>query len=137
MSDEDRPGNLPILHPGGAGAAEWGPGTRAVHVPRPEAPEQQPLGLPVYRSSTYAFETAQDYADVLGDRKTGYTYSRVDNPTADAFALAVAALEAPALDRPVATQPFASGMAAISTVLLALCGAGRHVVAPAAVYGGT
>jgi cystathionine beta-lyase/cystathionine gamma-synthase len=137
MSDEDRPGNLPILRPGGAGAAEWGPGTRAVHVPRPEAPEQQPLGLPVYRSSTYAFETAQDYADVLGDRKTGYTYSRVDNPTADAFALAVAGLEAPALDRPVATQPFASGMAAISTVLLALCGAGRHVVAPVAVYGGT
>jgi O-acetylhomoserine/O-acetylserine sulfhydrylase-like pyridoxal-dependent enzyme len=37
----------------------------------------------------------------------------------------------------VAAQPFASGMAAISTVFLTLCGAGAHVVAPAAVYGGT
>src|SRR5206468_9167637 len=73
----------------------------------------------------------------LGDRKPGYSYSRIDNPTANAFALGLAALEAHGLDRPVAAQPFASGMAAISTVFLALCRAGSHVVAPAAVYGGT
>ena len=83
------------------------------------------------------FDTAQDYADVLGDRQPGYSYSRVDNPTADAFALGVAALEAHGLDRPVATQAFASGSAATATILLALCSSGSHVVAPAAVYGGT
>jgi cystathionine gamma-synthase/O-acetylhomoserine (thiol)-lyase len=108
-----------------------------VHTPRPQPPSQLPVGLPTYRSSTFEFETAQDYADVLGDRRPGYTYSRVDNPTADAFALGVAALESHGVDHPVAAQPFASGMAAISTVLLTLCGAGSHVVAPAAVYGGT
>src|SRR4051794_5443984 len=137
MSDGDRPGNLPILEPGHSGATERGAGTRAVHLPATDAPPQRPMGLPTNRTTAFVFDTAQAYADVLGDRRTGYSYSRVDNPTADAFALGVAALEAPALDRAVATQPFASGMAAISTVLLALCSAGRHVVAPAAVYGGT
>jgi O-acetylhomoserine/O-acetylserine sulfhydrylase-like pyridoxal-dependent enzyme len=132
----DRPRNLPVVEPGGAGAA-WSESTRAVHAPRPDWPAQQPMGLPTYRSSAFRFDSAQDYADVLGDRKSGYSYSRVDNPTADAFALGVAALEAHGVDRAVAAQPFASGMAAISTVLLTLAGSGRHVVAPAAVYGGT
>src|SRR3954468_11090924 len=135
MSEQKpHPLNLPIVEPGGGHGGE---GTRAVHLARPAAPPQQTLGLPTYRTSAFVFDSAQDYSDVLGDRTPGYSYSRVDNPTADAFALGVAALEAPALDRAVASQPFASGMAAISTVLLALCSAGRHVVAPAAVYGGT
>src|SRR3954471_16034261 len=135
MSDEkQRPLNLPIVEPSGAAGGE---GTRAVHLPRPAPPAQQPLGLPAYRTSAFGFDTAQAYSDVLGDRSPGYSYSRVDNPTADAFALAVAELEAYGLDVPVAAQPFASGMAAISSVLLTLCRAGSHVVAPAAVYGGT
>jgi cystathionine beta-lyase/cystathionine gamma-synthase len=133
--DRDRPLNLPIVDP--ADATPGGEGTRAVHTPRPAPPRQPPVGLPTYRTSTFEFETAQQYADVLGDREGGYTYSRIDNPTADAFALGLAALEGHGCDRPIAAQPFASGMAAISTVLLTLCAAGRHVVAPAAAYGGT
>src|SRR3954470_15144360 len=132
------PDNLPIVEPDtGRAPAGSGEGTRAVHGPRPDPPPQQPLGLPTYRTSAFRFATAQEYADVLGDRQPGYSYSRVDNPTADAFALGVAALEGHGTDRPVAAQPFASGMAAISTVLLTLCSAGSHVVAPNAVYGGT
>jgi O-acetylhomoserine/O-acetylserine sulfhydrylase-like pyridoxal-dependent enzyme len=134
MSDDARPHNLPIVEPG---STQGGEGTRAVHLPRPQPPAQQPLGLPAYRTSAFVFDTAQDYADVLGDRQPGYSYSRVDNPTADAFALAVAALESYGVDTPVAAQPFESGMAAISAVLLTLCRAGAHVVMPAAVYGGT
>jgi O-acetylhomoserine/O-acetylserine sulfhydrylase-like pyridoxal-dependent enzyme len=142
LSEREPPGpehrNLPIVHPAGRDEAQaGGEGTRSVHTPRPAPPEQPPIGLPTYRSSTFEFETAQDYADVLGDQKAGYTYSRIDNPTADAFALGVAALEGHGTDRPVAAQPFASGMAAISTVFLTICGRGAHVVAPAAVYGGT
>jgi O-acetylhomoserine/O-acetylserine sulfhydrylase-like pyridoxal-dependent enzyme len=114
-----------------------GEGTRAVHGPAFPAVEQVPMALPVHRSTTYAFGTAQEYADVLGGRAPGYTYARIDNPTADAFASAVAALEAVGVDRDVVGQPFASGMAAISTVLLALTRSGAHVVAPAALYGGT
>src|SRR4051794_14298319 len=134
MADHD-PNNLPIVEPG-VGDGE-GEGTRSVHTPRPDPPAQPPVGLATYRSSTFEFETAQDYADVLGDVKAGYTYSRIDNPTSDAFALGVAALESHGVDRDVAAQPFASGMAAISTVLLTLCARDAHVVAPAAVYGGT
>src|SRR3954465_1889283 len=136
MSEDDgRPVNLPIVDPRPVDAG--GEATRAVHTPRPPAPAEEPLGLTTYRTSAFIFGDAQDYTDILGDRKPGYSYSRVDNPTADAFALGVAAMESHGTDRPVAAQGFASGMAAISTVLLALCSAGSHVIAPAAVYGGT
>jgi len=134
MSEREYPHNVPIVEPGDSAGGE---GTRAVHTPRPAPPRQPPVGLPTYRTSTFEFENAQQYADVLGDREGGYTYSRIDNPTADAFALGVAALEGHGCDRPIAAQPFASGMAAISTVLLTLCRSGAHVVAPAAAYGGT
>lgn len=96
----------------------------------------RPLGLPVVRSAAFAFDTAADYSDVLGGRAPGYSYSRIDNPTSAAFAAAVAALEAPG-DDAVTADPFASGMAAISTALLANLSAGEHVVAPADCYGGT
>jgi O-acetylhomoserine/O-acetylserine sulfhydrylase-like pyridoxal-dependent enzyme len=134
MSDPT-PSNLPIFDP--AQGSAYSESTRAVHAPRPEFAAVRPLGLPTYRTTAFEFDRTQDYADVLGDRKPGYSYSRIDNPTADAFALGLASLEAYGLDHPVGAQPFASGMAAISTVFLALCQAGAHVVAPAAVYGGT
>lgn len=96
----------------------------------------RPLGLPVVRSAAFAFDSAQDYAEVLGGRMAGYSYSRIDNPTASAFAAAVAELEAPGAPD-VAAEPFASGMAAISTLLLGHLTAGDEVVAPADCYGGT
>ena len=118
---------------------EFPPGenTRAVHLPRPPVPTQVPIGTPVWRTSAFSFGSSQEYADVLGDRVPGYSYSRVDNPTSDGFAEAVAALEGARLDAGVAGQAFASGMAAISAVFWAFAHAGAHVVAPAAVYGGT
>ena len=131
----DHPVNLPIVEP--ESTTPYAENTRAVHSPRPDLTNVRSLGLPTYRTSAFEFDVTEDYADVLGDREPGYVYSRIDNPTADAFALGLAALEAHGLDHPVAAQPFASGMAAISTVLLALCSGQSHVVAPAAVYGGT
>ena len=141
---------------------QQGENTRAVHLPRPPAPEQQPLGLPVYRTAAFAFSSSAEYAALLSGEAAGYSYSRIDNPTADAFALAVAALEGRRLDRagrgstdrdsdgrdstgrdsdgregPTAAQAFASGMSVISTVFWTFTQAGSHVVAPAAVYGGT
>lgn len=111
--------------------------TRAVHPPAAPVLGQLPLGLPVYRTAAFRFSSAQEYTDVLGGEVAGYSYSRVDNPTADAFAQAVAALEGIGLDREVVGQPFASGMSAISTVLMALTRSGAHVVAPREIYGGT
>jgi cystathionine beta-lyase/cystathionine gamma-synthase len=114
-----------------------GENTRAVHLPPPPVPGQAPIGTPVWRTAAFSFGSSQEYADVLGDRVPGYSYSRVDNPTVDAFADGVAALEGIRLGAGVTGQAFASGMAAISAVFLAFAHAGAHVVAPAAVYGGT
>src|SRR5580704_18683442 len=121
---------------------QQGESTRAVHLPRAPAPAQQPLGTPVYRTAAFAFSSSAEYAALLNGEAAGYSYSRIDNPTADAFAMAVAALEGQGLDGtgqdgPTTAQAFASGMSAISTVFWTFTGAGGHVVAPAAVYGGT
>ncbi|HEV2891338.1 MAG TPA: aminotransferase class I/II-fold pyridoxal phosphate-dependent enzyme [Frankiaceae bacterium] len=106
--------------------------TRAAHPPDAPVPAQRPIGLPTYRSSAFVFATQGEYSDVLGNRADGYVYSRIDNPTVDAFGLAVAALEGAE-----AAQCFASGMAAISTTLLTFLSAGDHVVAQSSLYGGT
>ncbi|MCA1722503.1 MAG: PLP-dependent transferase, partial [Actinobacteria bacterium] len=115
----------------------YGEHTRALHTPAAPVPEQTPLGLPVYRTAAWSFDTAQEYADVLNGSREGYSYSRNDNPTAVAFAEGVAAMEGVNLSTPVEGQPFASGMAAISTVIMTFTHAGAHVVAPREVYGGT
>jgi cystathionine beta-lyase/cystathionine gamma-synthase len=95
----------------------------------------------VVRSSGFVFDTAHDYAEILGGRIAGYSYSRIDNPTSAAFAAAVAALEAPGAEdvgsEDVGAEPFASGMAAISATLLGHLTAGQEVIGPAACYGGT
>ncbi|MBB6120340.1 trans-sulfuration enzyme family protein [Nocardiopsis algeriensis] len=111
--------------------------TRAVSLPGVRDFFERPMRIPVHRSTTYAFETSQDYADVLAGEKAGYSYGRIDNPTADAFADAVAALEGAGLTEPVYGQAFSSGMGALSTVFLALTEAGAHVVASRSIYGNT
>src|SRR5580704_9936083 len=116
---------------------QLGENTRAVHLPPPPDTTQRPLGTPIYRTAGFSFSSAQEYAAVLGDQVPGYSYSRIDNPTVDAFARAVAALEGANLQRWPAAQAFASGMAAISGVFLAFARTGAHVIASAAVYGGT
>ncbi|MFD3684263.1 trans-sulfuration enzyme family protein [Nocardiopsis sp. NPDC058631] len=117
-----------------------GPGgeyTRAVSLPQAPVPAERPMRMPVHRATTYAFDTSQQYADVLAGTTGGYSYARIDSPTVDAFADAVAALEGAGLPDPVRGQAFASGMGALSTVLLALTEAGAHVVASRSIYGNT
>src|SRR3984957_1200671 len=116
---------------------QLGENTRAVHLPPPPETTQRPLGTPVYRTSGWVFSSAEEYAAVLNDQVPGYSSSRIDTPTVDAFARAVAALEGANLSRWPAAQAFASGMAAISGVFMTFARAGAHVVASAAVYGGT
>ena len=100
------------------------------------AAPQDALVPPVMHASTYVVESAQELAGLLDGTREGYTYARIDSPTADAFAAAVAALEDPG-ESTVVGQAFASGMAAISTTLIALLSPGDHIVAPASCYGGT
>lgn len=79
---------------------------------------------PIYQSTTY-------HQEAVGVHK-GFTYSRAANPTVSALEAALGALE----DTPPAVC-FATGMAAISTLFLALLKTGDHVVVSDVVYGGT
>ena len=84
--------------------------TRAVHAPRAPHVEQQPSSVPIYQTSTWRFETSDDYADVISFRKPGYVYGRgYGNPTLEAFEQAIADLEGTE-----SAYGFASGMAAIT-----------------------
>jgi cystathionine beta-lyase/cystathionine gamma-synthase len=98
---------------------------------------QRPVGTPIHRTAAFEFGSSGEYSAILGDQMPGYSYSRIDNPTVDAFARAVAALEGANLSRWPAAQAFASGMAAISGVFWTFLRAGAHVVCSSAVYGGT
>jgi cystathionine beta-lyase/cystathionine gamma-synthase len=97
--------------------------TRAIHAGQPPDPATGSVTVPIYQTSTYVH-------DRLGVHK-GYEYARVQNPTRAALEENVASLEGG-----VSGHAFASGMAAITT-LMTLFSTGDHVVASQSVYGGT
>lgn len=87
---------------------------------------------PIYQTSTFAFESAEQGAEMFAGKRKGYIYSRMLNPTVEALENSVAALEGGH-----AGLACGSGMAAISTALMALLKSGDHVVCSEAVYGPT
>jgi methionine-gamma-lyase len=105
--------------------------TRVVHPPVPAPQAGVPLAPQLDPSSTYAFDDVSEFALASSEKVgAGYVYARWANPTVDAFEAAVADLEGAE-----AAEAFASGMAAISAVFLALCGSGDRVVSSRALYG--
>lgn len=108
-------------------------GTRALRAAsRPPRVEQAPDSVPIYQSVTFSAEDAAELGDILSDRRSGYAYSRIDNPTSSALAAALAELEGAA-----AGFAFATGMAAIHAALVSILSVGDHIVATRAVYGST
>jgi cystathionine gamma-lyase len=97
--------------------------TRAIHSGQEPDPQTGAVAVPIYQTSTYAQESP-------GHHK-GHEYSRTSNPTRDALQECLASLELGKHG-----FAFASGMAAISTVL-SLFEAGDHVVSTEDVYGGS
>ena len=108
------------------------PRTRALTTPLAALPAERSPVPPVFHATTWEVENAAHLAELLSGARQGYSYSRVDSPTSDAFATAVMGLEGGAF-----AQPFGSGMAAISSTMLALLSAGDEVVAPHSLYGNT
>ncbi len=86
--------------------------------------------VPIYQTSTFKFKNAQHGADCFSGKTKGYIYTRIANPTVRAFEQSIAELEN-GFDG-IAT---ASGMGAVSSVYMALLGAGSHIVSSDAVYG--
>lgn len=108
--------------------------TRAVHAADDGAPvAQTPASVPIYQSATFGFDDIDDFAAVAQTKiRGGYLYSRWANPTTDALARVVAALEGAE-----AAACFASGMAAIHGAIASVAKAGDHVVVSKHVYGGS
>jgi cystathionine beta-lyase/cystathionine gamma-synthase len=105
--------------------------TRAVHGATPPV-EQDVPSVPIYQTSTFRFDTSDDYAETISFRKPGYTYTRgYGNPTVAAFEERMADLEGTET-----AFGFASGMAAIHTVFTGLASTGDRVVASGELYGG-
>jgi methionine-gamma-lyase len=86
--------------------------------------------VPIYQTSTFRFESAQNGADCFSGASDGYIYTRIANPTIRALEQNIATLEN-GFDG-IATS---SGMAAITSVYMALLNAGDHIISTAAVYG--
>lgn len=86
--------------------------------------------VPIYQTSTFKFKSAQHGADCFSGKSDGYIYTRNGNPTIRAFEQNIAELEN-GFDG-IATS---SGMAAITSVYMALLGAGSHIISSDAVYG--
>ncbi|MFF9067928.1 trans-sulfuration enzyme family protein [Streptomyces sp. NPDC014891] len=108
-------------------------GTRAVHVVNEPLPHgSRPLSVPLVQSSAFAFESAEALADAMAGPDGPSVYSRRGNPTVRALEQTLAGLEGGA-----GALAFASGMGAISGVLLALLRPGDRVVAQRCLYGGT
>lgn len=92
-----------------------------------------PLGsatVPIYQTSTFAFESADHGAACFSGESNGYIYTRIGNPTIGVLENIVADLE-----NGVGGIAVGSGMGAVNTIYFGLLGQGDHMVSSAAVYG--
>mgnify|MGYP001820924375 FL=1 len=104
--------------------------TESVHAGTPPDPQFGAVSVPIYQSSTFAFDSVDQGAGRFAGTEDGYIYTRMGNPTVAALEEAVALLEGG--HRGLAA---ASGMAAITTVFFTYLEAGAHVVGTDSVYG--
>src|SRR5918999_2840290 len=91
-----------------------------------------PLTTPIYETTTFVFDSAQDVRDYNEGRSGKYLYSRYGNPTIAAVEEKLAKLELADT-----AMLLSSGQAATTTALLGLLSAGDEIVCSSAIYGGT
>jgi len=92
----------------------------------------EPRVLPIYQSTTFKYDTSNQMARLFDLEDTGYFYTRLQNPTNDAVAAKIAALEGG-----VGAMLTSSGQAANFYAVFNICKAGDHLVSSSAIYGGT
>lgn len=110
-----------------------GPATDLIHADEPLADDGVgSLTTPIYQTSTFVFENAEELVAFNEGRSSKYLYSRYGNPTVVAVEKTLARL-----DRTETALLFSSGMAATATTLMAHVASGDEVVCSAAIYGGT
>lgn len=92
----------------------------------------QPVQPPIYQSTTFKYDNTEEMAQLFDLKKSGYFYTRLANPTNDAVAQKIAALEGG-----VGAMLTSSGQAANFYAMFNICEAGSHIVASTEIYGGT
>ena len=92
----------------------------------------EPRVLPIYQSTTFKYDTSEQMARLFDLEDSGYFYTRLQNPTNDAVAAKIAALEGG-----VAAMLTSSGQAANFYAVFNVCQAGDHFVCSSCIYGGT
>ena len=111
--------------------AQLGLGTRCVQAgysPKNGEPRQ----IPIIQSTTFKYESSAEMGQLFDLEASGYFYSRLQNPTNDAVAARIAALEGG-----TAAMLTASGQAAIFFAVFNIVGAGDHLVSSSSIYGGS
>lgn len=106
--------------------------TTILHADRLGKPEHGALHKPIHTSVTYGYDDVQDLVDIFQNKKKGYAYSRQGNPTVSALESKVTQME-----NGMATIAFSTGMAAISSTVMALIKHGDHVIASSYLFGNT
>ncbi len=106
--------------------------TRAVHAGQRPDPYTGARAVPIFQTTSYVFEDSESAAAYFNLQEYGNTYSRIMNPTVAAFEERVANLEGGA-----GGVAFASGLAAQAAAFFTLLQPGDHIVASAALYGGS
>ncbi len=96
-----------------------------------------PHVLPIYATSSFAFENIDQGIEIFKNIESGHAYSRYANPTVDTVARKIAELETHGLGLEATAVMTSSGMSAISTLLLGLLKAGDKVLSQGNLYGGT
>jgi O-acetylhomoserine (thiol)-lyase len=105
---------------------------RQLHAGQQPDPTTRSMAVPIYQTTSYAFDSAEHAANLFMLKEPGNIYTRIMNPTSDVFEQRVASLEGG-----VGALAVASGHAAQAQAILALVGAGDHIVSASTLYGGT
>ncbi|MDP4302148.1 O-acetylhomoserine aminocarboxypropyltransferase [Leptothrix discophora] len=115
-----------------AGVSDPGFDTLALHAGAPPDSATGARAVPLYLSTSFVFESAEHAASLFNLERPGHVYSRLSNPTTAVFEERMAAL-----DGGVGALATASGQAALHLAITTLAGAGQHIVASSALYGGS
>ena len=108
------------------------PETIAVHGGYSPEPTTKAVAVPIYQTTSYAFDNTQHGADLFDLKVQGNIYTRIMNPTSDVLEKRVAALEGG-----IGALALASGQAAITYAILTIAEAGDNIVSTSTLYGGT
>jgi len=106
--------------------------TLALHAGAAPDPATGARATPIYQTTSFVFRDTDHAAALFNMERAGHVYSRISNPTVAAFEERMAALEGG-----VGAIATASGQAALHLAIATLLGAGSHIVASAALYGGS